>query len=116
MDAAIEAEQLGYAEQATAFALQGILNKAGGPPTMMFDAGFEDFDWPAADPYVQRETLFAGRAHVADALPSLCCVDILGPSPAMLPANAACNGRKRGAWRVCVRVGKVGVRLPPASG
>ena len=32
MDAAIEAEQLGYAEQATAFALQGILNKAGGPP------------------------------------------------------------------------------------
>ena len=51
MDAAMKAESLTYEAQAFAFVLEGLLNSVGGPPKIMFNAGFLDFDWPGADQY-----------------------------------------------------------------
>jgi hypothetical protein len=59
MDAAIKAEDLNYEEKALAFTLEGLLNEVGSPPTIMYNAGFLDFDWPGADMYwrTQLETV-----------------------------------------------------------
>jgi len=70
MDAAMVAgeTQLTYAEQAAAFAFQGVLNSKSTStvhPQVMFNAGYANFDWPLSDPWwrVQLET--AGPCFIA---------------------------------------------------
>jgi hypothetical protein len=72
MDAAVAAEQLGYAEQALAFTLQGLVNKRHGPPALMLKAGSADFDWPDADVFWRAELQRGGRATFVTLPPSLC--------------------------------------------
>ena len=72
MDAAVTAASLDYAEQALAFALQGLVNQRSGPPRLMFKAGFADFDWPLADPYWRTQLEKSGRVRYTD-LPSTLC-------------------------------------------
>ena len=62
IDAAVSAQKLNYEEQALAFTLQGLANKrSAGKPTLMFKAGFLDFDWPDADLWWRGELEASGR-------------------------------------------------------
>ena len=73
IDAAVQAQQLGYEEQALAFALQGLANKrSAGRPTRMFKAGFLDFDWPDADGWWRGELEAAGRVSYTNLTSTLC--------------------------------------------
>eukprot|EP00931_Biecheleriopsis_adriatica_P102528 TRINITY_DN77484_c0_g1_i1.p1 TRINITY_DN77484_c0_g1~~TRINITY_DN77484_c0_g1_i1.p1 ORF type:complete len:600 (+),score=107.81 TRINITY_DN77484_c0_g1_i1:26-1801(+) len=68
-------QNLTYEEQALAFAFQGIVNDAAGKqPTLFFNAGPLDFDWPRADKqwrgYLEAEGMVAFR-NVSSTLCSL---------------------------------------------
>ena len=73
IDAAVQAQQLTYEEQALAFTLQGLANKrSAGQPTLMFKAGFLDFDWPDADGWWRGELEAAGRVAYTNLTATLC--------------------------------------------
>jgi hypothetical protein len=73
IDAAVQAQQLNYEEQTLAFALQGLANKRkAGRPTLMFKAGFLDFDWPDADNWWRGELETAGRVTYTNLTSTLC--------------------------------------------
>ena len=47
MDAAVVAQSLDYEEQLVAFVFEGLVNHAASAhPTVMFNAGYMNFDWP----------------------------------------------------------------------
>ena len=73
IDAAVSDQKITYEEQALAFTLQGLANKrSDGKPTLMFKAGFLDFDWPDADSWWRRELEVAGRVTYTNLTSTLC--------------------------------------------
>ena len=70
--AAIKAESLGYEEKALAFTLEGLLNKLGSPPAIMFNAGFLDFDWPGADTFWRTQLEITKRSSFTNLTATLC--------------------------------------------
>ena len=98
IDAAVQAQQLDYEEQALAFALQGLANKrSAGRPTLMFKAGFLDFDWPDADGWWRGELEAAGRVSYTNLTSTLCGLVEGAASPglvtgAVLYENANSSG------------------------
>ena len=98
IDAAVRNQQLDYEEQALAFALQGLVNSAGAPPTLMMKAGFLDFDWPDADSWWRGQLEAAGRVQYTNLTSTLCgLVDGAAAGPGqvagvVLYENAESNG------------------------
>eukprot|EP01052_Picozoa_sp_SAG31_P047522 SAG31_NODE_9548_length_1260_cov_1.166236_1_plen_296_part_00 len=74
MDAAVEAENLEYEEQLVAFVFEGLVNQAGAPqPTVMFNAGYMNFDWPGSDRYWNGWLTSQGRVKFTNVSSSTLC-------------------------------------------
>ena len=80
MDAAMkhvgEQPPLTYAEQASAFTFQGIMNsktKATIHPQVMFNAGYANFDWPLSDPWWHDQLETADRVSFQNISSSTLC-------------------------------------------
>lgn len=73
LEKAIANERLSYEEQAIAFAFQGIVNNAADTwPTLFFDAGSLDFDFPEADKHWRKHLEDEGRLTFRNVSPTLC--------------------------------------------
>eukprot|EP01050_Picozoa_sp_SAG11_P003985 SAG11_NODE_242_length_11757_cov_9.613999_1_plen_1005_part_00 len=73
IDAAVQEQKLNYEEQVLAFALQGLVNqRSEGKPTLMFKAGFLDFDWPDADTWWRGQLAASDRVTFTNLTSTLC--------------------------------------------
>ena len=54
-DAAVAAQKLDYEEQVVAFTFEGLVNnKEAAAPTVLFQAGTMNYDWPGSDAYWRK--------------------------------------------------------------
>ena len=87
MSAAVVQDKLGYSEQTVAFAAQGLVNRAranatrgaaaaaAGPvPTVYFDIGEMNYDWPEADNYWRTLLEADKRVAFTPVAPTLCAL------------------------------------------
>ena len=82
MDAAVQAEDLDYEEQLVAFVFQGLVNEMGAPrPTVMFKAGYMNFDWPGSDLYWNSWLTEQGRVTFTNVSSSTLCGLLSGADP-----------------------------------
>ena len=82
MDAAVIAEQLDYTEQLTAFVFEGLVNEMGAAsPTVMFKAGYMNYDWPDSDEYWNGWLTGQGRVKFTNVSSSTLCGLVTGADP-----------------------------------
>lgn len=74
MDAAVVAEALDYEEQLVAFVFEGLVNHADAThPTVMFNAGYMNFDWPGSDAYWNAWLTGQGRVKFTNVSSATLC-------------------------------------------
>jgi len=82
MDSAVVAESLDYEEQLVAFVFEGLVNHAAAPhPTVMFDAGYMNFDWPGSDAYWNTWLTGQGRVTFKNVSSATLCGLVAGADP-----------------------------------
>jgi len=87
LHAAALAESLGYDELLTAHALQGLANQQ--RPTLFFDTGARNYDWPAAESWWRAKLEADGRVRFTEAPPTLCGLIAAAPATRGLVVYAA---------------------------
>jgi hypothetical protein len=104
MDAAVATEQLGYPEQLVAFVFEGLVNEAGAVhPTVMFNAGYMNFDWPGSDLYWHGWLTEQERVAFANVSSATLCGLVAGADPhkrvkGMVLYDAAAEGGDAEEW------------------
>ena len=87
MDAAVIAESLDYEEQLVAFVFEGLVNEMSlSAPTVMFKAGYMNYDWPESDDYWNGWLTEQKRATFTNVSSATLCAPLaLSPLPLISP-------------------------------
>jgi len=75
------AQPLSYEEQLLAFVMQGLVNREQSQPTLMFDAGYTNFDWPGADGFWRGYLSSEGRLAFSNISDLSLCGLVAGGDP-----------------------------------